>query len=65
MSFKLSQPLVSEYHLAKTDALYPNTDDPSKTMIEVRLASTGDVERRADLFNKFKRTFDGFGNFND
>lgn len=63
MSFKLATPLVSEYFLTKTDAMYPNPEDPTKTRIEVRLASTGDVERRADLFNKFKRTFDGFGNF--
>lgn len=63
MSFKLATPLIVQFHLAKTDALFPNSDDPSKTTIEVRQASTGDVEARADLFNKFKRTFDGFGNF--
>lgn len=63
MPLKLAQPLIQEYHLVKTDALFPNPEDPSKTTIEVRLASTGDVERRSDLFNKFKRTFDGFGNF--
>lgn len=63
MPLILSEPLVQEFPLEKTDKLYPNEKDSKPTMIGVRKASNGDVETRNDLFAKFKRTFATDGSF--
>jgi len=63
MPLILSDPLIQEFILEKSDKLFPNPDDPSPTLISVKKASNGDVEARGDLFSKFTRTFQTDGSF--
>lgn len=55
MPLKITPPIQSSHILAKTDAHFGSTKGGS-TSIMVRQASTGDVERRDDLFAEFKKT---------
>ena len=56
MSFTFNPTAIEkEYQLIKTDERWPSSDDAEKTMIKVRIANTGDVASRDDMFSTLKR----------
>lgn len=56
MPFKIIPPTIQSHNLEKTDAHFGSSKKGGPTSITVRQASTGDVERRDDLFAEYKKT---------
>lgn len=55
MSLKLSAPLVKEFPLTEADAAAGDSGEP--TMVTIRQAENGEVEKRNELFSSFQREY--------